>query len=207
MKRWEPLKEHMKTGEWHAHTNYTDGHSTVMEMCRQAKNNGLTLIAFTEHVRKETLYEWDSLSKEIEEARKAFPGIKILLGCEAKVLGTDGSLDITDELKRGCDLMVGVFHGFITNDKGTLLEAAHNMIMDPLLDVFGHPMTLINRCEPQPTDEELFSLMEECRKNHVLVEISSRYPNSARMTGAIEKSGVKTVPASDAHRISEVRCL
>jgi len=205
MKRWEPLKDYLETGEWHVHTNYTDGHNTVMKMCKQAHENGLALIAITEHVRKETMYEWDSLKKEVDEARRAFPELKILLGCEAKVLGTNGELDITPKLKESCDLLVGVFHGFPINDKVSLLEAAHNMIKDPLLDVFGHPMTLLNRCEPEPTAEEILSLLEGCKNNNVLLEISSRYPNSPQLTTAIQKSGVQIVNGSDAHRISEVR--
>jgi histidinol phosphatase-like PHP family hydrolase len=205
MKRWEPLMEHIGTGEWHVHTNYTDGHNTVMEMCEQAQKNRLTLIAITEHVRKETLYEWSSLKKEVEEARKAFPNIRILLGCEAKVLGTDGELDIQESLKNECDLLVGVFHGFPTNDKTSLLQAARNMLKDPLLDVFGHPMTLLKRSEPPLTEPEILSLMEDCRKNNILVEISGRYPSSPELTAAIEKSGVRTVPGSDAHRITEIR--
>ena len=205
MKRWEPLKEHMKTGEWHVHTNYTDGYSTVMEMCTQAQQNKLTLIAITEHVRKETLYEWSSLKKEVQDARRKFPNLRILLGCEAKVLGTDGELDIQESLKNDCDLLVGVFHGFPTNDKPSLLQAARNMLKDPLLDVFGHPMTLLNRSNPPLTDGELLSLMEDCRKNNVLVEISSRYPSSPELTAAIEKSGALTVPGSDAHKTTEIR--
>ncbi len=207
MKRWEPLREHIKTGEWHAHTNYTDGFNTVMEMCAQASKNGLTLIAITEHVRKETLYEWESLKKEVEEARKAFPNLRILLGCEAKVLGTDGELDIQESLKNDCDLLVGVFHGFPTNDKPSLLQAARSMLRDPLLDVFGHPMTLLNRSDPSLTEQELLSLMEDCKKNNVLVEINSRYPSSPELTSAIEKIGALTVPGSDAHRTTEIRKL
>jgi len=205
MKRWESLRQHIRTGEWHAHTNYTDGYNTVMEMCSQAKENGLTLIAITEHVRKETMYEWDSLKKEVEEARKRLPKIRILLGCEAKVLGTDGGLDITPELRSECDLLVGVFHGFPTNEKTSLLQAARNMLKDPLLDVFGHPMTLLNMSDPPLTEREILSLMEDCKKNGVLVEISSRYPSSPELTTAIEKSGAPTVPGSDAHRTSEIR--
>lgn len=207
MKRWESLRQHIKTGEWHVHTNYTDGYNTVMEMCAQAQQNKLTLIAITEHVRKETMYEWESLKKEVEEARKRFPSMRILLGCEAKVLGTDGGLDIQESLKNGCDLLVGVFHGFPTNDKPSLLQAARSMLKDPLLDVFGHPMTLLNRSNPPLTEGEILSLMDDCRKNGVLVEISSRYPSSPELTAAIEKSGALTVPGSDAHRTSEIRKL
>jgi len=205
MKRWESLKDHLETGEWHVHTNYTDGHNNVMEMCKQAHENNLTLIAIAEHVRRETMYEWDSLKKEVDEARKAFPNLRILLGCEAKALGTDGQLDIQPNLKNDCDLLVGVIHGFPTNDKAPLLEAAKNMIKDPLLDVFGHPMTLLIRSDPPLTDEEILSLMEECKNNNVLVEISARYLNSPQLTSAIQKSGVRTVHGSDAHRTSEIR--
>ena len=206
MKRWESLKEHLETGEWHSHTNYSEcGKNTVMEMCRQAHENNLTMIAITEHVRKETDYNWNSLKKEVEEARSAFPNLKIILGCEAKVLGTNGELDIQPELKKSCELLIGVFHGFPTNDKEPLLEAALNMLNDPLLDIFGHSMTLLDRCDPPLTDDEIITILEKCKKNNVLVEISKLYPGSHQLNNLIKKSGVQTIRGSDAHKTSDIR--
>lgn len=45
-------------GDWHLHTNYTDGENTVEEYCEQAVKNGLKLLVFSEHVRRELIYSY-----------------------------------------------------------------------------------------------------------------------------------------------------
>ena len=46
MKNWEKYSDHLETGDFHVHTNYTEGSNTVDEMCQQALKNNLTLICF-----------------------------------------------------------------------------------------------------------------------------------------------------------------
>jgi DNA polymerase (family 10)/putative hydrolase len=85
MKTWKKYVDYLLEGEWHIHTNYTDGKNTVFEYCEKAVEIGIPLLAFTEHVRKELTYDFNQFLNEIEEAREEFDLI-ILSGCEAKVL-------------------------------------------------------------------------------------------------------------------------
>ena len=120
MRRWEKYKEYLIWGDWHTHTIYTDGQNTVFEMCEQAVKNNLKLIAFTEHVRRSLDYDFDRFLGDIESARRAYPNLIILAGCEAKVLDTEGNLDVSPEIIKKCDIVVASFHGFPYGEKITV---------------------------------------------------------------------------------------
>ncbi len=117
MKKWEVLQVSGNRG-WHCHTRYTDGRNTVAEMCGQASRNGLELIAFTEHVRKSLFYDFDRLVNDVKRARKRYPSLKILVGCEAKVLNRKGELDVSGEILKKCDIVLGTFHSFPSLNEG-----------------------------------------------------------------------------------------
>ena len=61
-KRWQRYQSYLDTGDWHVHSSYADGESSIAECCRQAESNGLELIAFTEHVRKKLDYSYEEFS-------------------------------------------------------------------------------------------------------------------------------------------------
>ena len=108
MKRWHKYEYYLLKGDWHVHTNYTDGKNTVFEYCKQAEENGLELIAFTEHVRKKLDYDFDDFVAEVYSAKDKFD-LEILAGCEAKVLDSEGTLDVSDDILKECEIVLGVF--------------------------------------------------------------------------------------------------
>ena len=56
MKKWRKYQSYLTSGDWHIHTNYTDGENSIEDYCERALKNGLELIAFTEHVRRDLDY-------------------------------------------------------------------------------------------------------------------------------------------------------
>ena len=93
MKRWPAYSEDLLTGDWQVHSTWSDGKNSILEYCEEARRQGLRLIAFTEHVRKKLKYDFSAYIREVEKARSLFPDLKILAGCEAKVLNPQGELD------------------------------------------------------------------------------------------------------------------
>ena len=83
-------------GDCHVHTSYTDGKNSVFEYCQKAKENNLKSILFSEHVRKDISYDYADFLLQINKAKCTFKDLKILSGCEAKVLNLDGDLDVPD---------------------------------------------------------------------------------------------------------------
>jgi putative hydrolase len=206
MKKWEKYSDYLETGDWHSHTMYTDGRNTVMEMCRQARKNGLRLIAFTEHVRKSLSYNFDDLVRDVTDARKKYPNLKILVGCEAKVLDSHGTLDVSEDVLAKCDIVLGTFHSFPAAGKIEMEDALRNMLENPGVDIWTHPITFFQKCPLCEKDvNEMISL---CIKNNMLIEnnIKARY-SSPRFISVCRKMGAKIVTSSDAHGIEDLRLL
>ncbi|MCK4496839.1 MAG: PHP domain-containing protein [Candidatus Aenigmarchaeota archaeon] len=203
MKKWERFEGFLTRGDWHVHTNYVEGENSVLEMCEQAEKNGLQLIAFTEHVRKELDYDFNTLVRDIEGARKKFPKLKILTGCEAKIL-VGGGIDVSDDVLELCDIVIASFHGFY-HGKEEHVQALEKTLKNPEVDIWGHPATMFRNCELER--KEMEDIIKLCMKNSVLIEknLRPKYEPPPGFLELVEKTGAKTVISSDAHSVWELR--
>jgi putative hydrolase len=173
-RKWEKYKEFLMTGHWHIHTNFTDGHSTVMEYAEKAGRLHIPLIAFTEHVRKNLTCDFSEFLKQIECARKAFPELIILSGCETKVL-PDSSLDCPQWILEQVDYKLFAFHSFPA-DVEIYLNALCKVIQSGQCDAWAHPGLFFKK---NPTlflsDEQLSAIFKLVEKNNILIEINEEY--------------------------------
>jgi len=229
MKGWERHSDFLGKGDWHVHTRYTDGRNTVAEMCRQAQKNGLRLIAFTEHVRKRLSYDFSRLESDVKRARKRYPDMRILLGCEAKVLDTEGNLDVSPDVAGKCEIILGTFHSFPLLNEGDnglkafptpsvfsrlpsisgkerLEKALVNMLKNPDVDIWTHPLTFFQKCPM--CEKDVARMIKLCIENKVLVEdnIRPRY-RSPRLVDYCRRMGATIVKSSDAHGIEDLMIL
>lgn len=106
------------TADYHVHSTYSrhnHGKSTIEEIVQTAIEKGLEEIAITDHGPKHYLFGIHE--NKISEAKsivinleKKYPQIKILLGVEANILDYEGNTDITDEVKKHCDIILCGYH-------------------------------------------------------------------------------------------------
>ncbi len=105
-------------GDFHTHTKYSDGAGTVETNVKSAIEANLKAVAITDHGfsnPKRFSLRFESYLKQREEiiaARKKYPQIEILHGVEADIIGTDGTIDMTDEQCEHTDILVAGFHRF-----------------------------------------------------------------------------------------------
>jgi DNA polymerase (family 10)/putative hydrolase len=191
------------SGDWHVHSNFTDGRSTVWECCEAARAQGLQLIVITEHVRRELTYDFGAFVEAVDAARRDFPELTILRGCEAKVLDEDGELDVSDDVVAHCDVVLGAFHGF--PHSSCYVTAVLNMLSNPRVDVWAHPTLHCRKRGLVLSPIQTRQLIEQCRHHGVLLELNGRYrlPASGFLAAA-ERAGLQCVWGSDAHHASEV---
>lgn len=177
-------------GDWHIHTNYTDGKNSVLEYCKQAEKNNLELIAFTEHVRSKLTYSFDDFVSDVHSAKDKFKDIVILTGCEAKLL--NGKLDVSKEVLKQCEVVLGAIHS--DNDYWDIL----NLITIKDIDVYAHPST------------NSFSLGQKhniarlCGERNVLIEKNKKHGIDNEFIEIANRYNCKVVNSSDAHNISEL---
>lgn len=97
--------------ELQAHTTWTDGRCGIREILQQAQSKGLAAIAFTEHVRRESDWFAD-FAREVRAHAADFRGLRVYVGCEAKVLDFQGTLDASEQILADSELVLGSVHRF-----------------------------------------------------------------------------------------------
>jgi len=200
-KNWMEYEPYLLTGEWHIHTNYTDGHNSVDEYCDKALKLGIPLVVFSEHVRRRLDYDFNALLKEIELARRKYPELIILPGCETKVLET-GELDVSDEIMGQCEIVLMAFHSFPV-DVSRYYDALRTALANPRVDVWAHPGLFLARnglTLSKGQIEEIFSI---ARQNSVLIELNARYDMPPKEWLDILKDKAKFVKGNDTHGLDE----
>lgn len=204
MKRWHKYEQYLLKGDWHVHTNYTDGKNTIFEYCEQAERNGLGLIAFTEHVRRNLDYNFADFISDVYAAKDKFD-LEILAGCEAKVLDCEGTLDISDDVLKKCEIVLGAFHRFEPAEKAAYLMALKRMLANQDVDIWAHPTVFAKRNKFTLSIEDMYDISNLSLKYNVLIEKNMKYnvPDSAFQEVA-SKAGCKFVNGSDAHQVNEL---
>lgn len=202
MKVWREHSEYLLTGEWHVHTNYTDGKNTVDEYCDRATQLGVPLIAFTEHVRKELTYDFESFLSDIQSARDTYD-LVILSGCEAKVL-PDGSLDVTDDILQKIDYPVFSFHSF-PPDPGLYIDALNTALRNPCANAWGHPGTFFIDSGISFSDRDIDDLSKKLHHCDVLFEMNRKHHTaSPALTALVDRCEGRLVRGSDCHSADQL---
>jgi DNA polymerase (family 10) len=193
-------------GEMHAHTAWSDGHNTVEELARAAKEAGYSYIALTDHSPSQTVasgLKVDRLlkrRKEIEAARKAVHGITILEGTEVDIL-RNGSLDYPDKILAELDYVVASVHSGWKMDRDAMTARIIKAMENPWVDCIGHPTgRLIGQREPYEVDME--AVLQAAARLGVAMEISSdpiRLDLRDVHARRAKELGVKLMIVTDAH--------
>jgi len=193
-------------GDLHVHTNWSDGHNSIGEMVRAAKDAGYEYIALTDHSPSQTVANGLKIDRlrqrreEIEAVRKAVPGIAVLEGTEVDIK-RDGSLDYPDEVLAELDFVVASVHSGWKMDRDAMTDRILKAMENPWVDCIGHPTgRLIGQREPYEVDID--AVLEGAARLGVAMEISSD-PNrlDLRDTHArrAKELGVKLMIVTDAH--------
>jgi len=203
MKTWKRYKGYLLKGEWHIHTSYTDGRSSVAEYCKKAWDLHIPLIAFTEHVREDLSYSFDKFLRDIEKARDVFPEIIILSGCEAKVL-PDGELDVSEENLRKVDYPIFAFHSF-PPEFDLYLKCLRKVIKNEFINAWAHPGLFLKKHNLEMDDGTLIDILRLVGENDVLLEVNRKYDLPPKYwSDFIGGMGIHVVRGSDIHSASEL---
>jgi DNA polymerase (family 10) len=196
-------------GDLHAHTNYSDGSSTIEEMAVAAIERGYEYLAITDHSRAVGIahgLDAKRLVKQAEEidavnerlSRKG--NFRLLKGVEVDIKA-DGSLDLPAEALKKLDCVVGAVHSKFDMSERDMTERITKAMATGCLHIIAHPTgRLIGMREPYDVDMELF--VSAAKKYGVALEVNS-YPerldlNDANCKLAKEKGAMVSV-STDSH--------
>ena len=164
-------------GDFHVHSNYSDGSEKIKDLVEYAKKLGYLYIAISDHSQSLKIAQGLSEEKvnkkikEIEKINKKNPEIKILCGTECDIKA-DGTLDYPDKILKKFDI-VGI--GIHTKFKMTQKEATNRIIKgfeNKYVNFLAHPTCrLIGRREPFELDME--KIFDKARETNTYMEINS----------------------------------
>lgn len=168
------------SGIFHAHTDWSDGTTSIVAMAEATRALGYRYIGISDH-SKAAAYarglDSERLSQQAEaiaEARKRIPEVEILHGIEVDIL-RDGSLDLDDETLARLDFVIASVHSSMTLAPEEMTARLVRAVSHPLVTMLGHPTgrILLGR-KGYAFDFE--AVAEAAVKNETFLEINaSRY--------------------------------
>jgi len=189
---------HLHSGLWHVHTDRTDGAHTVEELVAFAAERGFPLIGVVEHVRRDLTYDFDALRREVRE-RASDRGLEWAVGCEAKVLDDDGTLDVATGTRETADVVYAAYHGG-SFDRDEYVESVHAMLANPAVDVWAHPFDYARRAGFELEPAARAAILESIRENDVRFEVNLRRPT----TVATLRDGLADLPTVVGYDLHEI---
>lgn len=105
--------------DYHTHTTFSHGVSTVEQNVLAAISKGLSQIAICDHSHGHVLYgvkDYNKYFNEIERVKRAYADkIKVMSALEVNLSSFDGLLDINDETAKKCELLIFGYHRMIAH--------------------------------------------------------------------------------------------
>lgn len=209
-------------GDYHTHTTYTHGTSTVEENVKQAEILGLKEIAITEHsylgfnhIRKGDL---EKIKRDIDAIKDKY-NVKVLWGIEANLMSRNGDVDISDEELEKLDIVVLGYHKASKYSiKEWLKFGLPNMLRKKptrkqietntqayLNAMDKHRVSILAHLGYAGCRVDCVRLAKECVKRGIYIELNGKRINFTKedIDGMVA-TGVKFIIDSDAHSMLAV---
>jgi DNA polymerase (family 10) len=195
-------------GDLHTHTEWSDGHDSIEEMARAAKDMGYQYIAITEHSAGRGIahgLDVDRLRQQVAEIKalnERLNGIRVLTGTEVDIRA-DGSLDLPHEILSELDIVIAAVHSAMNQSEEKMTRRVIKAIENPDVDMIAHPTCrLIGEREPVAIDLE--AVFQAAAKYNKIMEISAM-PDRLDLKDIhafrARELGVKLAIGTDAHSI------
>lgn len=201
-------------GDLHLHSDWSDGHATIMEMALAAKDRGYQYIAVSDHtqslgmVHGLTPERLEEQLVEIAQVNKELDSFRVFASAEVDVK-SDGSLDLPDESLARLDFVTVSIHSGFNQDREQIMERLRAAMENPYVRSIGHPTgRLINRREPYEVDME--AIIGMAARTGTALEINSHFQRldlNDLHARAAQAAGVMLVINSDAHRPEQLDLL
>ncbi|HQV67020.1 MAG TPA: helix-hairpin-helix domain-containing protein [Saprospiraceae bacterium] len=162
----------------HNHSTYSDGLHTLKEMADYVRDSGFKYFVISDHSKsagyasglneESVLMQWN----EIENLNNQFAdGFKIYKGIESDIL-TDGSLDYSDDILAGFDIVIASVHSGLNMDEEKATRRLITAIENPYTRILGHPTgRLLLARRGYPVDYK--KVIDACATNNVVIELNA----------------------------------
>jgi DNA polymerase (family 10) len=198
-------------GDLHMHSTWSDGKASVEEMAKACAARGYRYLAVSDHspalamvggiTPERAPEQWE----EIDRVQEGLEGVTIFKSLEVDILG-DGSLDMTDEVLEGLDLVLVSVHSLMDMDRVRMTDRVLKAMQHPQVDILAHPTgRLLARREAFQIEME--EVLQAARDLDVAVEINAN-PHRLDLNDVhahrAKELGVKVGINTDAHSVQRL---
>lgn len=201
-------------GDLHLHTDWSDGHASIMEMALAAHERGYAYIAISDHTQSLGMVQGltpERLEEQLAEIARVntdLEDFRVFASAEVDVR-SDGSLDLPDDSLSALDFVTVSIHSGFNQEKAQIMERLAAAMENPYVRSIGHPTgRLINRREPYEVDME--EIIATAARTGTALEINAHFQRldlNDIHARAAQAAGVKLVINSDAHRPAHLDLL
>lgn len=202
-------------GELHAHSTWTDGKQSVLDMARACIDLGYDYLAITDHSAPYGLVgglDGDRLARQLEEVDEARSevgtGFAILQGIELEITASDG-LGLPDDVLERLDWVVASIHQSQRQPQDRIHERCEHALTNPFVDCIGHPTSRLILAR-QPTELDVAWLIGRAAETGTFLEINAnphRLDLAADHARLAAESGVLLQICTDAHDIPHLEFI
>jgi HisJ family histidinol phosphate phosphatase len=216
------------TTDYHMHTTFSDGDSTIEEYVRAAEELGLSEIAVTDHVWRRS--DWVAEYVDRIRAVDAETDVTVHVGLEAKVVDDEGNVDVLPTDAERVDFVMGVVHQYqpenaAPNDDMLNFEPRRAatrerdlslaLLENDTVDVVGHPSRTYykffyqDRTEQEFPTEYFVDLIERSKETGTPLEYNARLPRTVRcrLLDLYEEHNLPFTVGSDTHSVTRFQNL
>jgi DNA polymerase (family 10) len=193
-------------GEFHVHTNATDGLDSVETMVDTARSRGYEYVGISDHsvsstvafgLTAEAALARRDRFRELNQERKGFT---ILLGTECDILD-GGEMDYPDEVLKEFDFVIAAVHSRFTQPIAEMTARVVDAVRNPYVNILAHPTTRkIGQRDPVQID--LDEVYAACASTGTAIEIDA-YPDRMDLNGtqarAAKNAGCTIAVDTDSH--------
>jgi len=201
-------------GDFHVHTNATDGRESLEAMVRAAQSRGYTYVGISDHSPSAVvafgLTSEQALAQRdrIREMNRGLKGFTVLAGTECDIL-EGGALDYPDEVLREFDYVLASVHSKFTQPRKDMTARLIAAVENPFVSVLAHPMArLIGSREP--VDVDFDAVFAACQRTGTAIEVNAG-PMRMDLTGpqarAAKAAGCVLAVDTDAHASGELSAV
>lgn len=193
-------------GDLHAHTDDTDGRSSLEEMVSAAREKGYRYLAITNHSQHLRIARGldpvgvKKLLDKIDQLNDRYPDFAIFKSMEVDIL-KDGSLDLPDDVLQDLDFTIGSVHSDFRISREAQTERIIRAMDNRYFTILGHPTgRLINQRAAYEVDLE--RIIEAAAEKGCYLELNA-HPDRLDLDDIhckmAKELGVRIAISTDAH--------
>jgi DNA polymerase (family 10) len=198
-------------GDFHVHSDWSDGHNTIEEMALAAQSLGYRYLAITDHTaglgiaRGLTGEKLEDQIRAIRKLNRKLDKIQILTGIEIDIR-SDGRLDLPDAILSELDVVLASVHSSLNQSAEKMTNRIIRALENPHVDILAHPTgRLIGDREPSAVNmDAVFNAAKKFKKTIEINAMPNRLDLRDVHIRRAKEIGIPLAIGSDAHHVDQL---